>query len=89
MMWCGGVVYLTDYRTTPVNIVQLCTGLGCGNTTAYHIYFHKSKQYGENQLSSTGCFFLVCLTKEDFSFNEQPQSEQINSLMGSVCFHLL
>ena len=28
--WCGGggVVYLTDYRTTPVNIVQLCTGLG-------------------------------------------------------------
>ena len=27
----GGVVYLSNYRTTPVNIVQLCTGLGCGN----------------------------------------------------------
>ena len=23
----------SDYRTTPVNIVQLCTGLGCGNMT--------------------------------------------------------
>ena len=22
----------SDYRTTPVNIVQLCTGLGCGNS---------------------------------------------------------
>ena len=21
----------SDYRTTPVNIVQLCIGLGCGN----------------------------------------------------------
>ena len=27
--WCG---LSSDYRTTPVNIVQLCTGLGCGNT---------------------------------------------------------
>ena len=25
--WCG---LSSDYRTTPVNIVQLCTGLGCG-----------------------------------------------------------
>ena len=37
--WCG-VVYLTDYRTTPVNIVQLCTGLGCGNTFQNSLLFH-------------------------------------------------
>ena len=33
--WCGsgggGVVYLIDYRTTPVKTVQLWTELGCGN----------------------------------------------------------
>ena len=26
-----GCCLSSDYRTTPVNIVQLCTGLGCGN----------------------------------------------------------
>ena len=40
--WCGGgVIYLIDYRTTPVNIVQLCTGLGCGNNQDQfkHVYY--------------------------------------------------
>ena len=30
------MVYLSDYRTTPVNTVQLCTGLGCGNKKRKH-----------------------------------------------------
>ena len=27
-MWCGVVVNITDYKTNPVIIIQLCTGLG-------------------------------------------------------------
>ena len=29
----------SDYGTTPVNIVQLCTGLVCGNYVEFQVHF--------------------------------------------------